>query len=156
LDAAAAWAVALAGQPVHLDRHVTELGAGPGRATVDLAAEDQAAADPGPDRQHHHVVGAAPGAIQVLGQGRDVGVVVDEDRKPGATTDHLADRQVVDRQVDGRDRDTPVVVDRGRDPEAHRGDPGPGLPGLVDLRDQQLDQLILVLVDRALTAFMLD
>ena len=122
LDAAAAGAVALAGRAVDLDHHVAELGAGAGGAAVDLAAEDQAAADPGADRQHHRVFGAARGAVEMLGEGGDVGVVVDEDRQAGALADEVADRQVVDRQVDRGDRDAAVVVDRRRDAEADRGD----------------------------------
>ena len=124
LDAAVAGAVALAGQAVHLDHDVAELGAGTGRAAVDLAVEDQAAADSGPDRQHHRVVGAAGGAVEVLGEGGDVGVVVDEDRQPGPFADQLADRQVVDREVDRGDRNTTVVVDRRRDPEPAATTPG--------------------------------
>ncbi len=60
LDAAVVGAVALAGRAVGLDHDVAELGPGPGRAAVDLAVEDQPAADPGPDRQHHRCA-ASPG-----------------------------------------------------------------------------------------------
>ena len=152
LDAAVARAVALAGQAVHLDHDVAELGAGAGRAAVDLAVEDQAAADPGPDRQHHRVVGAAGGAEEMLGEGGDVGVVVDEDRQPGALADELADRQVVDRQVDRGDRDAAVVVDRRRDAETDGGDAGTGLVGLARSRGPGVDQLVLGLAGRALLA----
>ena len=120
LDAAAAGAVALAGRAVGLDHGVAELGAGAGRAAVDLAVEDQAAADPGADRQHHRVVGAAGGAVEVLGQGGDVGVVVDEDGQADPLADQVADRQVVERQVDGRDGDPRA---RGRSSPGCRGRP---------------------------------
>ena len=105
LDAAVVGAVALAGRAVGLDHHVAELGPGAGRAAVDLAAEDQAAADPGADRQHHRVRLALRGAVEVLGEGRDVGVVVDEDRQADPLADQVADRQVGQRQVDRGDRD---------------------------------------------------
>ena len=56
------------------------------RAAVDLTVEDQPAADPGPDGEHHDVRGPPPRAVEVLGQGGDVGVVVDEDREARAAS----------------------------------------------------------------------
>ena len=120
LDAAVVRAVALARRAVDVDDDVAELGAGAGRAAVELAAEDQPAADPGPDRQHDHVGASRAGAEAVLGERRDVGVVVDEDRQPEALADQVADRDVDDRQVDGADRDPALAVDRARDPEPDR------------------------------------
>ena len=61
------------------DDRVTELARGAGRAAVDPPAEDEAAADAGPDREHHQVVGDRPQLLVVgLGQRRDGRVVVDE------------------------------------------------------------------------------
>ena len=152
LDAAVVRAVALAGRAVGLDHDVAELGAGAGRAAVDLAVEDQAAADPGADGQHHHVRLAAGGAEEVLGEGGDVAVVVDEDRQPDPLFDEVADRQVGERQVDGGDGDAALVVDRRRDPEPDRGGLGARLARRADLADQQLDQLVLGLAGRGLAA----
>ena len=76
--------------------------------------------------------------------------------RPVRSADQVADRQVVDRQVDRGDRDPALVVDRGRDPEADGGDAGACLAGLVDLADQQLDQLVLGLPGRALAALVAD
>ena len=55
LDAAVIGAVALAAGAVLVDHHVAELGAGAGRAAVELAVEHQPAADPGADRQQDEV-----------------------------------------------------------------------------------------------------
>ena len=54
----------------------------PVEPAVDLAVEDQPPADAGADREHHHVPRAAARAVEELGEGGDVGVVVDEDREP--------------------------------------------------------------------------
>ncbi len=78
------------------------------------------AADPGPDRDHDRGIGALGGAVEVLGECREVGVVVDEHRQPCALGDQVTDRHVGDRQVDRGDRDAAVVVDRRRDAEADR------------------------------------
>ncbi len=156
LDAAVVGAVALAGRAVGLDHRVAELGAGAGRAAVDLAAEHQAAADPGADGQHHRVRLALGGAVEVLGQGGDVGVVVDEDRQPDPLADQVADRQVRERQVDGRDRDAAVVIDRRRNPQTDRLRLRAGVARLADLADQQLDQLVLGLTGRGLAALLED
>src|SRR4051794_14146076 len=80
LDAAVVWAVALAPRPVALDDHVAKLGAGAGRASVHVAVDDEAAADPRADRQQDGVPCPAGGAEAVLGERRGVGVVVDEGR----------------------------------------------------------------------------
>lgn len=49
----------------------------------------------------------------MLGEHRDVRVVVDEDREPQALGHDVAERHVTDRQVDRRDRDGPLVVEEG-------------------------------------------
>src|SRR5947208_4107164 len=75
LDATVVGAVALAGRPVQVDHGVTQLGPGADRAAVELVAQDQPAADAGPNGQHHRLAAAAGGARPVLGQGSEVGVV---------------------------------------------------------------------------------
>ena len=55
LQAAPVRAVALARRPVHVDHHVPHLGAAADPAAVDLAAQKQAAADPGAEREQHHL-----------------------------------------------------------------------------------------------------
>ena len=55
--------------------------AAPVGTAVELAAEDEAAADAGADREHERVVGAPGGTGPVLGQRGQVGVVVDHDRQ---------------------------------------------------------------------------
>ncbi len=124
----------------------------PVAAPVDLAAEDQAAADPGADRQHHRVFGAACGAVEVLCQSRHGRVVVDEDGQTGAPADDLADRQVLQRQVDCRHGNALVVIDRGGDAKTHRRGTRAFPTRLLDLTHEKLDQLVLGLPGRGLTA----
>ena len=59
LEVTAAVAVALAGRAVRVDDDVPELAAAPTPA-VEAAVEDEPAADPGPEREHDHVLGPAP------------------------------------------------------------------------------------------------
>ena len=82
LDAAAVRAVALTGRSGLVDDHVPQLGAGASRAPEELAVDDDPAADPGADGQHQRVGGAAGRAKAVLGEHRDVGVVVEIGRRP--------------------------------------------------------------------------
>ena len=96
--------------------------------------------------------GAARRPVEVLGERRDVGVVVDEDGEAGPLGDEVANRHVVDRQVDRGDRDAAVAVDRRRDAEADGGDAGAGGSRLLDLAHQQVEQLVLALAGRGLAA----
>ena len=97
------------------------------------------------------------GAVEVLGQGGDVGVVVDEDRQADPLGDEVADRQVGERQVDGGDGDAAA---RGRSSPGSRARPrstlGARVARLVDLADQQLDQLVLGLAGRGLALLVED
>ncbi len=71
---------------------------------VELAAEDQAAADPGPERHHDRLAGALGGAGAVLGDGGRVAVVVDEHRQPEPLGHHVGEGDVGERQVDATTR----------------------------------------------------
>ena len=104
LDAAAVRAVALAGRARLIDDHVAELGAGAGGAAVELAAEHEPAADSGADREQHGVRGALRGTEPVLGERREVGVVVEEGGQVEPLLDELSERHVDDRQVHRADR----------------------------------------------------
>ena len=153
LDAAAAGAVALARRAVHLDHDVAELGAGAGRAAVELAAEDQPAADPGPDRQHHRVrlrlARRRRGARPARRRWRRCR------RRPAARSARRPGRGSARRSI-GRltaEIATPrVVVDRRRDPEPDRARPRARFARLLDLAHEQLDQLLLALPGRGLAA----
>ena len=120
LDAAVVGAVALTRRAVQVDHHVAELGAGADRAAVELAAEDQPAADPGADRQHDRLAAAArrPGAV--LGERRQVGVVVDEHRQAEPLGHHVGEHDVLERQVDGDHRVPATLIDQRGDSEADR------------------------------------
>ena len=99
LHAAAAGAVALARRAVHLDHHVADLARGAERAPVELAAQDQAAGDAGPERQDDRVARAPGRAGAVLGDRASVGVVVDEHRQAEPLGHHVGERDVGQRQV---------------------------------------------------------
>ena len=55
LEVAAPGAASLAGRAVQIDRDVAELGRRADGAAVELAVEDEAAADPGAEGEHDHV-----------------------------------------------------------------------------------------------------
>jgi hypothetical protein len=103
------------------------------RAPIDLAADDHPAPDPGADRQHERVLSAHGGPEAVLGEGRAVGVVVDEHRQVEFRRHQVADRHVDERQVDRGDRDPALAVDSRGDADADGLDAG--------LRDDPLAKL---------------
>jgi len=113
----------------------------PRRAAVDLAVEDQAAADPRPDGQHDHVACPAACPEEELGEGGDVRVVVDVDGEPEPLSHQIAQRDVRDLEVDGLDRHAAVVVDGGRDAQAGTEDVRPSVPGLLQLPAEVLGSL---------------
>ena len=122
LEAASVRAVALAARAVDLDHDVPSSAPRPDGAAVQLAAENQAAADAGPERQHHRLAGAARCAGPVLGQHRQVGIVVDEYGQPEPFGHDVAERHAPQREVGRADRDAGALVDQRRDPEADRLD----------------------------------
>ena len=76
--------------------HVADLAGGAVGAHVELAAEDQGAADPRAGEHHQQVVEAAAGAEAVLGQGGHGHVVVDHHPlDPEGAGDHRAERHRV-------------------------------------------------------------
>jgi hypothetical protein len=79
---------------VGVDDHVADLGAEPGAAAIDLAAEHQPAADPGAHGEQHHVLAARAGAEAGLCPGGRVGVVVDHGRQPGGLVQQAAQREL--------------------------------------------------------------
>ena len=79
--------------------HVPELGARADPAALQLPAQHEPAADPGAEREHDHVAGAAAGAVPRLGEHRAVAVVVDRHREPEPLGHHRRERDVRERQV---------------------------------------------------------
>ena len=157
LQAAAVRAVALAGPAVHVDDHVAELRAAAREAAVDLAAQEHAAADPGAEREHHHLVAARAGARARLGEDRAVGVVVDDHRQLQALGHDVREADVVQREVDGLDGQPRARVERARDAEADRLDVAADRPAhaLDGVRDH-LHQLHLVQAERGAVGTVMD
>ena len=114
--------MALTGSTAAVDDHVAELGSGTDPAPVEPAAEDQAAADAGPERDHDHVRGAAAGSGLPFGERRAVGVVVDRSRKPERLGRPSADVNAGQRDVHGEDGCPGALVDRRRNADPHGGD----------------------------------
>ena len=103
------------------DQRVADLAGGAGRAAVGAAVDHDAAADAGPDGDHHEAVARQARALVVgLGERGDGGVVVDEDRHPEPLAEHGAQRHVGERDVGARaDQAGRELDDRG-DAEADR------------------------------------
>jgi hypothetical protein len=97
---------------------MAHLGACPRRAAVDLAPEYQAAADPGADGQQHEVLAPLRDPAAMLGEGVQVGVVVERDRQAEPLLHEIAQWHVDEGQVHGRDREPALAVDRAGNPEA--------------------------------------
>ena len=115
-----------AGRPVAVDGEVADLGGEAEAAPVDRAVDDEAAADPRPQRDHQHLLVAPAGAVEDLAEGGDVGVVVDHDRHgagggqagPGVDADEAG-------EVGGVVHGT-VEVDEAGEADADGGDAGLG------------------------------
>ena len=103
-----------------LEDHVPDLGARADEAAVGLPVQDQAAADPGPEREHDHVARAMARTDAPLGDCGCVPVVVDAHRERETLVHPVTEVEVGQRDVRGRDRAAPALVDRGRDPKAER------------------------------------
>jgi hypothetical protein len=73
-------AAAAARNSAVIEDHVAQLGAGSDRAAVGPAVEDQPAADPGSERQQHHVRRPPACSKPPLGNRGAVRVVVDRNR----------------------------------------------------------------------------
>ena len=131
---AEARAEALAARPVDVDDDVAELGRRTDRAPVELAVQDEPAADPRAEGEEHHVLGAPAGPEAVLGERRAVRVVLERDREPEAVGEQVAQRHVLERDVDGGPRPAGSLVDERGDPDAERDD-----LGIEQLVDRALD-----------------
>ena len=108
--------------------------------------------DPGPDRQQDRVPRALRRAEAVLGQGRAVGVVVDEDGDADALAHQVPDRHVRDLEVDGVDRDPTLAVDRAGDAEPGADHLRPRLHRLAQLLLDGPHHLVLAAPGRGLAA----
>ena len=105
------------------DAQVADLGADPERAAVELAVEDQPAADAGADRDQQQVVDVVAGAVGELAPRGGVGVVLDHDREVEPGLELGLEVDVAPREV-GREqhRGTRLVDVAGRaDPDADDG-----------------------------------
>ena len=124
---------------VDADQGVAELGRGARRAPVQLPVQHQPAADPRPHREHDQVPDhRLTRFVERLGEGRQVGVVVDEHRQPEALLEHAAEVEVGQVKVDARAHPAGGELD-------HRGHPDPdgrgaSVPHLVDARDDLVHQ----------------
>ena len=100
--------------------------------------------DAGGDLDVDHLVLAAGGAVPVLGQGAEVGVVVDVDRSPKRS----AATRGVDPHPAGEDGRGPhdVVADRRRQAHADRGRSGPGLDQPREDRGREVEALLVAMV----------
>ena len=127
-------AKALAGRPLDVDDDVAELSCRAEVATVELAVEDQAAADPGAEREHDHVVGAAARAEAVLRERRGVRVVLERNREAEPRREVVAEVEAGERNVHRGARAPRSLVDEGRDADAERPD-----VVVQELRNRPLD-----------------
>ena len=94
LEMAAAVAGALARPPFVDDHDVAELDAGAVRAAEGPAVRDHAAAEPGSDREHHHVLDAARGACLPFPDRGRVRVVVEPGRQAEPARHPVTQREV--------------------------------------------------------------
>jgi hypothetical protein len=141
LEAAPPRARPLAWRTVHVDHDVAEFGGQPGRAAVEPAAEQEAAADPRPERHEEGVLGAARGAEQVLGEQRDVRVVVDVHGQPEPLAHQVPERHASERQVRRPQRPPAALLDERGDPEADRLHVRRGRAHLLDGVDEDVERL---------------
>jgi hypothetical protein len=121
-------AAARAGKAVGLDRGVPELAAEAAVAAEQLAAEDDAAADPDLARGVDEVAVAGGRAFPPLGERGEVGLVVDperERRRVDPLAEQLDDRDVSPMQVRRDQQGAVLDVDEAgqRDGRADRAQP---------------------------------
>ena len=135
------------------DDGVADLARVPGAAPPQPAVEDQAAADAGADPDPQHVVRAPARPPGVLGQGADVGVVVDVD---GDATQPLGEQRaegdvvfLPPRQVRRLADDAGFMVDGARRPDPHPLDTR-GAAQVLDDLDDRLDDRGRASVERCL------
>ena len=124
---------------VGADDDVPELGGRSGRPAVDPSVDHYPAAYPGADREHHEMsdVDLRVGPVG-LGDRRDGGVVVDVDRQAEALAQDLAQRDLLQRDVDRGAGHPPGEVHDARDADADRV----GGQLLLDRLDELLDERV--------------
>src|SRR5262249_25020563 len=118
LEVSAAGARSLAGNPVELDHHVPELRP----AAVELAVEDDAAAAPRSECEHHHRLHVASGARVKLAVGGRVRIVLDTDGNREAVLHARAEVESLARDVHGSFDPARPLIETRRDPEAEADD----------------------------------
>jgi hypothetical protein len=122
---------------------VTELAAVPARAAVEAPVDDDAAADPGRDREVDHVAHAGAGAPAVLAGRRGGRVVLERDRALERAQRELVDRHVAPAgQVRGRDQDAALGVERAAAADADRLDGRPRDARLLDRFPSEREQVV--------------
>ena len=105
------------------DQRVTDLRRGAGRAAVGTPCDHDTAADSGADRQHHKILDVEVASLVVrFGERRDRRVVVDEYGNAQLVLEDVAQRHVLERDVDRRADHAGRELDDRRDPDADRGE----------------------------------
>src|SRR5947209_12652003 len=90
------------------------------------------------------MVGPARGAAVLLCEQREVGIVVDVDGQPDALFHHVAERDVVERQMDALDRDAALDVDERGDAEADGARVWRVGTSFLDRLDHRVDHLVAI------------
>ena len=99
---------------VRYDAQVSDLAGGAEPATHELAVDDHAAADAGPDGDQQQLVGVNGRAVAELAPRGRVGVVLDHDRDLELLLEEVAERQVAPRKVGGEEHGGAVGADEAR------------------------------------------
>ena len=111
---------------VPVDAEVAELGGGAVGARVHLPVSHDAQSQAGAQGDVAQVTDPAAGAVAILAQGGQVGVVVERDGEPQAAGQRLAQRVVVPgRQVGAHQDLAPLLVDVAGKSNADADDPLP-------------------------------
>ena len=113
---------AFAAAAVGVDRGVADLAGHVGGAVVELAVEDEPAADPGADGDADRVPRAPRRAHPPLAEDRAVGVVVELGGKPEPVANDLPQRQVDPAEVGREQHDAALGVERARRADADAED----------------------------------
>ena len=130
--------------PTGYDAHVPELGRDTMGAAQQLAAVHDPTADPGADRDAHHVLDVLRGAEGELAPGRGVRVVLDHHGDLQRVRDPGAERLVPPGQVRREQHGRPVRRDEpgGADPDRLHVVPGDQFGGRVaDRRGGAVDRV---------------
>jgi hypothetical protein len=111
-------AAALARRTADQDDDVPELGP----AAVEPVVQHDAAADPGPEREHDEVLEPLPGPELPFGERGGIRVVLDADRETEPRADMTPQVEVVERQVRRAQDPAGPPVEVRRNPEADAAD----------------------------------